>query len=304
MGSVLITGGMGFTGRYIVRALHDRGQPVVNYTRDFVASGESDIVSEQGELFDIPRILRVFERHQVEAIVHTAAMSHPTLSLDFPIGTFSANVDGTLCLLEAARVAKIKRFVNFSSETVYGAVDGQVGDDTPVKPSTPYAVSKVTTEWLGDVYTKHYGLDVISLRIAQVYGPGNKMPEIVGDILKSLQRTGSYRFHQGRDHGFNFVHAADVASATLRTLDAKGPFGRFAYNVSSGEYWRVGDLVDLVRKCRPNGEIEIGPGRLSELDMKGPLDLTSTQRDLGFEPAWGLERGIVHYIEHLETHPW
>lgn len=111
------------------------------------------------------------------------------------MATFTANVDGTLGVFEAARLAGIKRVVNFSSETVYGAVEGTVTENTPVHPSTPYAVTKVATEWLGQVYQARYGLDVVSLRIAQVYGPGNNMPEILGDLFKAIKKGAPSRYH-------------------------------------------------------------------------------------------------------------
>jgi UDP-glucose 4-epimerase len=101
-------------------------------------------------------------------------------------------------VLEAARLAGVQRVVKFSSEAVYGAVT----EDVPVKPSTPYAVTKVTTERLGKVYGDRYGLEVVSLRIAQVYRPGNRMAEILGDVLNALTKTGAFELAHGRDHGF------------------------------------------------------------------------------------------------------
>jgi nucleoside-diphosphate-sugar epimerase len=301
MDTIMVTGGRGFTGRHITARLVGAGRSVVSYNRDFDSS-EDGVVMVQGELFDVSRLVRALQQHGIREIVHTAAMSHPTLSLEFPIATFAANVDGTVALLEAARLAGVKRVVNFSSEVVYGAVDGPVTEDLPVKPSTPYAVTKVTTEWLGRVYTDRYGLEVVSLRIAQVYGPGDRMPEVLGDMLKALTRTGAFELAEGRDHGFNFIHARDVALATERALSAHGPFALTAYNVSSAEYWRLGEVVELVRPLFPSGRIQIGPGRVAELDMQGPFDGEAARRDLGYEPEWTLERGLADYAEWLKTH--
>lgn len=301
MDTIMVTSGRGFTGRHITARLTAGGRSVVSYNRDFDSS-EDGVVMVQGELFDVSRLVRVLQQHGIREIVHTAAMSHPTLSLEFPIATFAANVDGTVALLEAARLAGVKRVVNFSSEVVYGAVDGPVTEDLPIKPSTPYAVTKATTEWLGRVYTDRYGLEVVSLRIAQVYGPGDRMPEVLGDMLKALTRTGAFELVEGRDHGFNFIHARDVALATERALSAHGPFALPAYNVSSAEYWRLGEVVELVRPLFPSGRIQIGPGRVGELDMQGPFDGEAARRDLGYEPEWTLERGLADYAEWLKTH--
>jgi nucleoside-diphosphate-sugar epimerase len=98
---------------------------------------------------------------------------------------------------------------------------------------------------LGKVYGERYGLEVVSLRITQVYDPGNRMPESQGDMLKALTQTGAFELAHGRDHGFNFIHAQDVASATERALTATGPFGLLAYNISNTEYWRLDAVMDL-----------------------------------------------------------
>jgi UDP-glucose 4-epimerase len=95
MDTIMVTGGRGFTGRHITARLTAGGRSVVSYNRDFDSS-EDDVVMVQGELFDVSRLVRVLQQHGIREIVHTAAMSHPTLSLEFPIATFAANVDGTV----------------------------------------------------------------------------------------------------------------------------------------------------------------------------------------------------------------
>jgi len=301
MDPIMITGGRGFTGRHITQRLAVGGRRVISYNRDFTTDADGAQMV-QGELFDVPRLVRVLKEHGIGQIVHTAAMSHPTLSLDFPLATFAANVEGTLSLLEAARLAGVRRVVNFSSETVYGATAGPLTEEVPVKPSTPYAVTKVTTEWLGKVYSDRYGLDVVSLRIAQVYGPGNRMPEVLGDMLKALTQMGTFELAQGSDHCFNFIHVRDVALATERALVSPGPFVPLAYNISSAEYWRLGDVAALVRQLFPAGRLQIGPGQVAELDLQGPFDGTAARRDLGYEPEWTLARGLSDYAEWLKTH--
>lgn len=302
MRTVLVTGGRGFTGRHITRRLVESGHRVVSYDRTYPVPDNRDVIGAQGELFDIPRLMHVLRERGVDAIIHTAAMSHPTLSLDFPIGTFTANVDGTLGVFEAARVTGVRRVVNFSSETVYGRADGPIDERTPVSPSTPYAVTKVATEWLGHVYKARYDVEVVSLRIAQVYGPGNKMPEVLGDMLKSVRVSGRFALDRGGDHGFNFIHVDDVATAALAALAAPGPFALPAYNVSSAEYWRLSDAVDLACRLLPEATIEIGPGLVPELDLQGPFAIDAARHALGFEPRWTLERGLSDYTGWLRTH--
>jgi UDP-glucose 4-epimerase len=298
--TVMVAGGLGFTGRHIIQRLKAAGYRVVSYNRDFTTSDDDAVIAAQGELFDIGRLTRVLQDNRVTAIVHTAALSHPTLSIDFPMTTFTANVDGTLGVFEAARIAGIKRVVNFSSETVYGAVEGTVTENAPVHPSTPYAVTKVATEWLGQVYQARYGLDVVSLRIAQVYGPGNNMPEILGDLLKAIKKRGSVSLPHGRDHAFNFIHAFDVALATECALTATGPFPCRGYNIS-GEHWQMDSVIDLIRKLFPKASIDVRPGTVPELDMQGPFDCAAARCDLGYVSKWPLERGLTQYAQWLAS---
>src|SRR5215217_1674131 len=159
--STMVTGGLGYVGRHLVSRLAERGEAVVSYNRDYAEGSEKSVTYIQGELYDVPRFVDTLRRYDVGRIIHTAAMSHPDLSIDLPITTFTANVDGTVHVFEAARMAGVGRIVNFSSETAYGHIAiATVTEDAPLHPTTPYGVTKVTTELLGDVYTDLYGLDV------------------------------------------------------------------------------------------------------------------------------------------------
>ena len=162
--------------------------------------------------------------------------------------------------------------------------------------------TKVATEWLGRVYQARYGIEVVSLRVAQVYGPGNRMPEILGDLLKSAVKTGAASLREGRDHSFNFIHASDVALATDCVLQAWGPAPLRAYNVSSQEYWLMSDVLEIMRKLVPGAKMELGPGLVTELDLQGPFDCAAASRDFAYAPEWRLKQGLAQYAEWLKDH--
>ena len=296
----MVTGGLGFVGRHLVTALLAQGHEVVSYNRDFSVSGEN-VTAVQGELFDFPRLVRTLQQHRIEAIIHTAAMSHPELSIDLPVTTFAANVTGTVSLFEAARMAEVGKVVNFSSEVVYGNLEpGPVDEMSPLRPTTPYGVTKVSNELLADVYGLRYGLHVPSLRIAEIYGPGNPMPAFVKDILIAAVRGVPFRLDYGGDHPFQYVHVDDVVTAAISALSA--PAG--AYNITGHERVTLREVASLVEEIVPGADIRIDGGFISSLDRQAKWDTSKAQRVLGFQPRWSLKEGLAQYATWLVDHPY
>jgi UDP-glucose 4-epimerase len=303
--SVLVTGGTGFVGRHIVEALASSDTDVVSYNRDYTEHDSPLVQCVQGELFDIPALARAIKDLDVTTVIHTAAMSHPGISVELPITTFAANVDGTLKLFEAARMTGLRRIVNFSSECAYGhqPLDTVVTESAVLAPNTPYAVTKMATEHLGRVYNDLYGLDVVSLRVTEVYGPGLRMPEVLKDMLIAAMHAEPYMMPEGAEHRFHFVHVRDVATAAVLAATAahlKQP----VYNISGGQQVTLGELAALITSRYPRARIDLGPGFWTGWDCQGPWDISAAARDFGYVPQWTLERGLADYADWLTEHPY
>ncbi len=300
--ATMVTGGLGYVGRYIVKELAKRGREVVNFNRDYVELKQEHVTAVQGELYDIPRIVATIKRYNVDRIIHTAAMSHPDLSIDLPITTVAANVEGTVHLFEAAKMAGLQSIVNFSSETVYGHIEGTVKEDAALMPTTPYGVTKVATEHFGRVYNDLYGMRVISLRISEVYGPGNKMPQILRDIIKPALRGDAFVMPSGGDHRFQFIHVDDVVQAAIRASEVAKTQG-YVFNITGGGYWSLNEAAAIIRKIIPAARINIGGG-FWHLDRQGPWDIAAAERELGYRPSWTLEEGIRQYVDWLRRNEY
>jgi UDP-glucose 4-epimerase len=292
--TVLVTGGTGFLGRYIVEQLATAGVTVISYNRDHSVSPHPKVIPVQGELFDIPRLTRALAEHAVDRIIHTAAQSHPGISIDLPVTTFAANVDGTLAVFEAARLSpSTRRIVNLSSECAYGDTDESaiVTESSPTRPNTPYGVTKVATEMLGRVYTSLYGLDVVSLRVTEIYGAGLRMPEVLNEMISAASHRTPFRLDAGARHRFQFVHVSDVARAAI-LASTKTSLRQYVYNISGGEQLTLAEAADMVRSLFPDADISIGDGYLPGWDRQGPFDISAAERDFGYGPRISLVDGI------------
>jgi UDP-glucose 4-epimerase len=303
--TVLVTGGTGFLGGYVVDELVRQGDEVVSYNRDHSVPKHACVTAVQGELFDLPRLVRAFVEHGVDRVIHTAAQSHPEISIDLPISTFAANVDGTLALFEAARMcSRPLRIVNLSSECAYGDQDeaAPVTEFAPTLPNTPYGVTKVAGELLGRVYSSAYGLDVVSLRVTEIYGPGLTLPEVLKEMIAAAVRGIPYQLASGASHRFQFVHATDVTSAALLAM-AKPHLPQYVYNVSGGEQVTLADVVTILRSIYPSSALDVGPGHIDGWDRQGIFDISSAATDFGYKPQVGLIDGIASYAAWLTENP-
>ncbi|MDT5097088.1 MAG: UDP-glucose 4-epimerase [Mycobacterium sp.] len=300
--TTLVTGGRGFVGRHLVDQLITEGGKVVSYNRDFSADERDGLTVVQGELFDIPRLIETLRRYNVDRIIHTAGQSHPGVSIELPWTTFKANAEGTLAVYEAARATGVRRVVNFSSECAVGntPLGAKATENVTPGPTTPYGVTKVAGELFGTVYNSLYDMEVVSLRITEVYGPGLWMPSLLGDMIRAGLRGDPFVLETGGEHPFQFVYVDDVATAA-RLASTSTTLSQPVYNVSGGRQVTVNETARLLEQHIPGSRYAIGPGLLPNWDSQGPYDLTASRRDLGYTPAWSLELGIVKQIDWLRN---
>lgn len=299
--STLVTGGRGFVGRHVVAQLLAAGEPVVSYNRDYALDDRPGVTIIQGELFDLPRLVRAIEDHGVTRLIHTAGQSHPGVSIDLPLTTFAANADGTIAVLEAARMTGVRRIVNFSSECALGNVDlDLVDEDVTPAPTTTYGVTKVAGELLGNVYNGLYGTEVVSLRLTEVYGPGLWMPSLLGDMIRAALADEPFVLETGGQHPFQPVHVTDVATAAV--LASTVPtLPRAVYNITGDVMVTVNELADLIRTVLPAAQLHIGDGYLPKWDRQGRYDLSASRRDLGYRPQWTLAAGLADTVEWIRS---
>ena len=260
--SWLVTGGAGYIGAHVVKALRDRGEPVV--VLDDLTTGRrervGDAVLVRGSVLDAELVNATIREHRVGGIIHIAAKKQVGESVERPLFYYQQNVGGMTTLLEAAVANSVESFVFSSSSATYGMPDlEQVTEDTPSAPLSPYGETKVVGEWLGRATAAASQLRVISLRYFNVAGAASPElgdPAVLNLIPMALRSLTSGEAPKifGDDYPTpdgtcirDYVHVADVADAHVRALEHLSKGGASAtYNIGRGEGSSVREVLALL----------------------------------------------------------
>jgi UDP-glucose 4-epimerase len=295
----LVTGGAGFIGSHLVDALVSRGDDVC--VLDDLSTGHRDNLNAKAELIeaevsDAPAVRSAVAGR--ELVFHQAAHRAVLRSVEDPLATDTANVHGTLTVLEEARAAGARRLVYASSSSVYGGADLRPTPETaPLIPRSPYAVTKLTSEHYCRVYTELHGVETVALRYFNVFGPRQRPDSMYAaviplfiDALRNGRRPvvhGDGR--QSRDFTFiDDVVAANLAAASAPATAASG----HAYNIAcGGEY----TLLELLEHLGEILGVTVDPEHTEPRagDVRhSSADVSAAVRDLRWKAAVGFRDGL------------
>lgn len=304
---VLITGGGGFLGAAVSKALIARGDTAIAFDTHF-ASGDpaasEDFVRVAGDITDMAALAQVVLTHRPEAVIHCAAIVGVLSSIGSPINIVRINVEGSVNVFEAMRVGGIKRCIHISSEEAYGAFRADRIDEThPLQPVLPYGICKVSVEQLGRTYRDLHGLEVINLRTSWVYGPGLPRDRIPRNLVVAALQNRSLHIPCGADTAIDHTYVDDWVSAVLAALD-HSEHRYDVYNISSGQASTVKELAQVVSELVPGAQLSVGPGPYRhgnqiELVRKGALDISRARAELGWSPRFDIRSGLAAYVDAL-----
>jgi UDP-glucuronate 4-epimerase len=312
--TVLVTGAAGFIGSHVVEALLARGDRVVGldnfdpfYDR---AAKERNLRGAlaraayrfvEGDIRDAELVDSLLAEEPVTHIVHLAAKAGVRPSLRDPIGYLSANVAGTLTLLEAARSHGVERFVFGSSSSVYGAASRvPFAEDQDIsRPISPYAASKVACEVYCHAYHHLYAIPMAVLRFFTVYGPRQRPDLAVSKFVRLLSAREPVPMYGDGTSSRDYTFIGDIVAGVLAALDAT-----FAYEtVNLGSSSPVA-LIDLIRAVgRTLGvPVRIEPQPTQPGDVpRTYASVEKARRLLGWQPTTALEEGLKRYVEWVKA---
>jgi nucleoside-diphosphate-sugar epimerase len=306
---VLVTGGAGFIGSNLVDALVAADCEVS--VLDNLSTGhlsnlmpiENRITFYKGDIRDQDILIKA--SNDCEIIFHQAAMVSVPQTVDNPVDSALVNDMGTLYVLEAARKNKVKRVVLASSSAIYGD-DPEIPKHEKMKPKpqSPYAVQKLNGEYYARLYYDLYGIETVSLRYFNVYGPRQDPSSPYSGVISIFMTKASAKitpviFSDGNQFR-DFIFVKDIVKANLLAANESNAQGK-VFNIGTGRSVRVNELWGMI--CRLTGndiEPKYEPARGGDI-RESVANIDYAKKSLGFEPEYSFEKGLKETFEWYMT---
>lgn len=305
-GTVVVTGGAGFIGSHIAAALSAAGARV--RVLDDLSTGHRENLEEiggdidfiEGSVADEDVLQKAFEG--AEVVFHEAAIPSVPRSVEAPRQTHIASVDGTFSLLLAARDKKVRRVVYAASSSAYGDQPTLPKSEQMLPdPLSPYAVAKLVGEYYCQVFTRVYGLETVSLRYFNVFGPrqdpSSQYSGVVSRFISALLGNERPVIFGDGEQSRDFTYVDNVVAANLSAANAKGAVGK-VINVANGERITLNQLLGVLQELTGKQDVAAEYREPRVGDVKHSLaDNTMARELLGYESKVDLREGLKRTIE-------
>jgi nucleoside-diphosphate-sugar epimerase len=297
----VVTGGAGFIGSALVRALLARGDSQVRVIDNLLTGYESNLAGvraqiewDRSDIRDAGAMLSALGG--AEIVFHLAAIPSVPRSIQDPDPSHAVNMDGAFNVLRASVDAKVRRVVYAACSSAYGDTEELPKVETMLpRPKSPYAVQKLAGEQYCSVFYSCFGLQTVALRFFNVYGerqdPSSPYSGVLSLFLKCLiDRLPPTIFGDG-EQTRDFTYVEDVAALCLRAGSAPGVAGNM-YNAGNGNRYSLNMVWDLLQKIEGiTLPAQYGPARTGDV-RDSQADTTLARRDLGHNPQYSLEEGL------------
>jgi len=295
----LVTGGAGFIGSHLTEELLRRGEHV--RIADSLITGKRKNLAHlsgaefiEGDLSD-PVVARTAVQG-IDYVLHQAAIPSVPRSVEDPVTSNRANIDATLHVLVAARDAGVKRVVYAGSSSAYGDTPTlPKHEEMPTNPLSPYALQKLVGEQYMQLFTKLYGLETVTIRYFNVFGPrqdpSSAYSGVISVFARALIENKAPTIHGDGEQTRDFTYVDNVVDGVLRAVTAPGASGAVV-NVATGSRISLNQLFSVMKALTGSSvNVSYGPSRRG--DIKDSLaDITKARTVLGYEPLVSLEDGL------------
>ncbi|WP_445474186.1 GDP-mannose 4,6-dehydratase [Methanococcoides methylutens] len=297
MQKILITGGLGQVGSYLVDRFHENNEVVVvdnhsSTTREIVPANVEVLKMDiQDDVSDLVK--------SSDILIHTAAQISVARSMQEPLFDARNNVMGTLNLLEAARDADLERFVYFSSAAVYGnPVEVPITEDHPQDPLSPYGASKLSGEKYCLMYNRAYGLPTTCIRPFNIYSPrqdpSNPYSGVISKFMERVRNSQDPMVFGDGEQTRDFISVHDIVDMVELVIEREGAVGE-VFNAATGKSTTINELANIVIDLFGK-DVEIEHKQPMAGDIKHSVADISKARELGFRPKVELKQGLEEFL--------
>lgn len=287
---VLVTGARGFIGKEVVKNLEKRGFDVL--ATDITTYGKLYLDVRQSYL-----VYSVLNKSQPDIVIHLAALVAGKPSLKEPYKYYDTNISGTLNVLEAMRLNKVKRLIYVSSWSVYGKPKSlPITEETPFCPENPYAVSKMCAEELVKSYSKLYGIKSIILRPTMVYGPNQKEKNTIQQIVDCAISEETFEIYGTGEHTRECLYVTDIAEVIIKAIEfLEGLTSSYdVFVIGTEKPHAIKDIVEIGQSIKSFPVIfkDVPTWAFSQA-----CDMTKVKRFLNWKPKIDLREGIKRILK-------
>jgi dTDP-glucose 4,6-dehydratase len=330
MRTIIITGGAGFIGSHVVRRFINRYPEtrIVNLDALTYAGNLENLkdvenatnyVFEKVDITDADAVNAVFAKHNPVGVIHLAAESHVDRSIADPMAFIRTNIEGTVILLNAARIAwkdsfEGKRFYHISTDEVYGSLgdEGFFTEETAYDPRSPYSASKASSDHLVRAYFHTYGLPVVISNCSNNYGPNHFPEKLIPLAINNIVNNRPIPIYGKGENVRDWLYVEDHASA-IDVIYHKGALGE-TYNIGGNNEWTNIALIHLLCKVMDE-KLGREPGTSAKLityvkdraghDLRYAIDSSKLKNELGWQPSLTFEEGLPKTVDwYLANGEW
>ncbi|MHC4328925.1 MAG: dTDP-glucose 4,6-dehydratase [Planctomycetota bacterium] len=317
MRRLLVTGGAGFIGSNFVRmVLSEHADAFIVNLDKLTYAGNLENLAEflehqnhkfvKGDICDAALVDQVIDEHQIDTIVNFAAESHVDRSITGPKAFIEANVTGTLTLLEAARDKNLERFVQISTDEVYGSLgpEGKFTEQTPLSPNSPYSASKAAADHLVRAFGHTWGVKYNITRCSNNYGPYQFPEKLIPLMMNNAINDKELPVYGDGLYVRDWLYVYDHCTAIWQVLQ-KAPPGEI-YNIGGCNEKANMEVINLIldRLDKPKSLIKHVADRPGH-DRRYAIDASKTINELGWKPSVSFEQGINKTIDwYLQSRDW
>ncbi|HLK20864.1 MAG TPA: SDR family oxidoreductase [Bryobacteraceae bacterium] len=301
MSNYVVTGGAGFIGSALVRALVGRGEGSVRVIDNLLTGHERNLEGVRRNITFDRVDIRDFGAVRAslgegDVVFHLAAIPSVPRSIREPTPSHEVNIDGTFNILRACVEAKARRVIYAASSSAYGDTEVLPKVETMLpRPKSPYAAQKLMGEYYASVFHSCFGLETVSLRFFNVYGerqdPSSPYSGVLSLFMRALMERRAPTIFGDGEQTRDFTYVEDVAALCLKAAVAPGAGGK-TYNAGNGGRYSLNHIWDLLQKIE-GVSLKARYAETREGDVRdSQADTTAARRDLGHDPQFTLEQGL------------